>query len=496
MRKYNDQNTKPIGTYLYFKGKALQDIIKNNVENLLLTSSENNLILSNGQTNYINMWIDYYFNRIGEVSAFGNNTIVRGKNINLDFVMKVQNLSKDKHGNYLDPNKKFSEIENEFKNGIIINGLRDTLPNFMTTYGEFRCHTTNPFGNENKASTLCDGKATNDQYGYLLLENVKDSNTFEVNLSFTDVPSTDGSEILDSVFQILLSVYIANRKIGLVHRDLHCNNILQYDFIRNKEFLSQFPIYDKNNPISKAYFKYYRSSSGNNEGQHYYIVPAKYLYVLIDYGRSIVNPVYKGQNIEDSYVFLSNLFIKIYSNKPYLLKNDTPISQLYYAYMLQYRDVFEYINTTAGLGIPFGTIYIDQLTGQNHTIFDGKNVAFFKKFYDTFPQNMIADFFWTKYFNLIERNLDRERQAGGRQSPFFIALKNGEIGKWIKTIYTLYAKQSLPQKLQKQDVFVFNWGEVPQGTIIGIQPNDYTIKYIHDIIFYNHSNNNTLKKLF
>ena len=504
VRKYNQQNEKPLGTYLYFKGKALQDIVKNNIDNLLLTSSEKGIKFE--QSNDINLWVDYYFNRIGEASAYGTNTVVKAKDINIDFVMKIQNLSRNKSGIKVEAkeNEKFSVVEKEFRNGHIINGLRDIVPNFMTTYGHFKCRSSNPFAKlKNKPSTICDGKDTDDQYGYLLLENIKNSNTLYVNLSFTDVPSTDGSEILDSIFQILLSVYIASKKIGFVHFDLHNNNVLQYDFIRNKEFLSQFPVYDKNKPIQNVYFKYY-IFEGNREGVDYFIVPAKYLYILIDYGRSEINFKRTDRdvaNFQDPYMFLSKLFVDIYKMKPYLLKGDTVISRLFYEYMINYIDVFRCIEDSVFYKSTGGTEVWTKLTSHEfqsamNTEDKTQNELFFDEFFNlNLSYTEINNFFWQSIWQYVERVYNaKPENLSELEVEVFTKLKDITVDVWVKKIWdNFYKYKELTETLEdSEDIFVFNWGDVPQNTLIGIEPNNFTTAYIRNIRLENINNRGIL----
>lgn len=89
-------------------------------------------------------------------------------------------------------------------------------------------------------------------------------------------------------YQIITGLAFGYQLNKFTHYDLHCDNIMQYDFINNSEYLNLFSNFKEGDQIPEVQnvlFKYYLK---NNE---YILIPTKYLYVVIDYGQAYVEGV-------------------------------------------------------------------------------------------------------------------------------------------------------------------------------------------------------------
>jgi hypothetical protein len=257
------------GNYLYFKGQFIQHLIKKNLTNLLLITQKKPLnILDLSESNHINDWIDFNFKQIGEPSAYGTNTVSKIKDFDIDFVMKIQ-ISRGTRDHYVE------RYYHEFFASLSVNNIRDVIPNFVLCYGGFLCNTTD------FRTNLCNGGIGLNNTTYLLLENIKHSKTLSRSFRIPHINTPyEADNILDILYQILTSLAIAMEVNDFTHYDLHSNNILEYNFIENSDFLNLFKHYNEGTipKVENCLFEYYFKDDT------IIIMPVKYLYVIIDYG--------------------------------------------------------------------------------------------------------------------------------------------------------------------------------------------------------------------
>jgi len=139
----------------------------------------------------------------------------------------------------------YKETIHELIIGLFLNQLRERTPNFMYTYCGFFCHkpadeeklkqykdkmenylmSKEEYEEYNKNAfrpeLLCD--ESNKSHVLILNEYIEDSITLEKFLSSN---FRNPQDITLVVLQILFSLWIANKKFGFVHNDLHGENIL------------------------------------------------------------------------------------------------------------------------------------------------------------------------------------------------------------------------------------------------------------------------------
>ena len=353
--RYNNVSRLESG-YLYFRGNFLQNLISKTFHNLLLISNEGqtNSLLSSYQSKLINEWLDFQYKRIGEVSAYGTNTASKIKHLNpdidIDMILKITTGASSTY------------FLNEFFNGTSINNIRKIIPNFVTTYGAFNCLTS-------RFDKLCDGNGN--EHSYVILENIRDSNTVVRTLK-TPVIYNDQiqKDILDMIYQITVSLAFGQKINDFTHNDLHCDNILEFNFIENKNFLNLLSIYHQVPKIDDVYFRYYMDQN------NVFIVPVKKLYVIIDYGGSYTDDrvdeksqpyrvpdtrdsfsydkygtsANRSNSFIDMYIFSIHLFFSIFVYKPYLLIDidendvmeilDNDLNKYFKKFFKSYRKVF------------------------------------------------------------------------------------------------------------------------------------------------------------
>ncbi len=111
-----------------------------------------------------------------------------------------------------------------------INKLRMFVPNFMQTYGVFRC---NPpvIDDNNKLVTWCSG--TNRSVNYLVLENIPGKSLRKM------APSITGPEFINIYIQVVNALAVAHTYFDFTHYDLHADNVM----IQTLPFNISIPIY-------------------------------------------------------------------------------------------------------------------------------------------------------------------------------------------------------------------------------------------------------------
>jgi hypothetical protein len=113
-----------------------------------------------------------------------------------------------------DSKESYDDILYEYFIGIYeINKLRYIVPNFVYTFGIFKC-------NIDKNQKFCTSKDGN-KYPFILMEYVEGDNIRKLlknNLQF--------SEYLGIFIQLLIALEVAQRTIDFTHFDLHTNNVM------------------------------------------------------------------------------------------------------------------------------------------------------------------------------------------------------------------------------------------------------------------------------
>jgi hypothetical protein len=252
---------------LYFKGPLSQIIFEKTFTDLIIVSNKNDLNPGLTNTN-INNWLNFETNRsvIGEPSE--NGYVVKSSafknNSKYPIVIKI--------------NKKYQNLElfnQEFIFGILLNSVRQKIPNFVITLGAFKCfsHMTD----DGKIldltdASLCSNKQGDLPFSYILLENIEGISLKE---NIRKCLSTDVDLFL-AIKQISLALWFASEEIEFTHYDLHILNILVTSLSEKCKFV-------------------YKINLDTVE------VVAKNVYTIIDYGSSHVrapkNYTYKTGNL-------------------------------------------------------------------------------------------------------------------------------------------------------------------------------------------------------
>lgn len=114
-----------------------------------------------------------------------------------------------------------SNMDHEFLTGIYVaNQLKSIIPNFTYVYGIFGCSYPNLV--EKKVITFCDKNST-EKASYMMIENIKNSQTLR---SFITSPESNPELVVLILIQILQALYVAEKKFGYRHNDLHYDNVL------------------------------------------------------------------------------------------------------------------------------------------------------------------------------------------------------------------------------------------------------------------------------
>lgn len=465
LRDYVDKGVK--SDYLFFRGIFTQQLLVRTFNNFLkITRTVNAVNLPLTESDGINNWIMYNFKRIGEASGVAAGATLSEllpyeytnnrhyKKVDVEFFMKIMLGSQQ------------ADFIREFFASVTVNDIRNLVPNYMLCYGGFMC-------NSNSTETLCDNIA-GQPFSYLLLENIKKAETVDRVLKLPTLSTNDeAQDLVDMIYQIVAGLSVGWTTNNFTHFDLHLDNIMRYDFISNKDYLKLFKIYQEEKgdaipKIEQILFKYYTDPKNPNE---VFYVPAKYLYVIIDYGFTYTNnmpanSLTKVKWIEDLgynskqansnydiYTILSYFLWRIIVSKPYLVfdKNNNWIKN----------------NILVDLFWSF--------------------LSNFKKLYTTKPQNI---------FNALS-NVQKSNPSN-RKNAFKQAYLNvvnpkynsgyvwftkdfypNSVGKDFQSSYNLlrfmykryYSKIDFTTLETKDEVYIFNWGYTPDNIIRGIEPN-------------------------
>jgi hypothetical protein len=463
LRSYNGSNNQEMvqSDYLYFRGTFLAKLLRQTFNNLLLVTYDRKHI--ERQTIGINKWLKFIFEPIGEESAFGINTISKLYNMpKIDFIMKITllvDLEKLKTGivEFL-PNK-LIEFNHELMVSLQVNNLRDYVPNYIICYGGFTCDSSD-------IEHLCNS-TIGQIYSYILLENVKNSQTLRRKIQTPQLSyPQEVNDIVDIIYQIIVALMYGYKLMHFTHGDLHLNNIMEYNFIQNKNYLKLFKIYNEDRgdivpKINKILFRYYIEIQDKIISL---LVPAKYLYLIIDYGRvyidGIPNIITQPNSVSDIYIFLSNLLTNIINYRPYLIFDESTgewlnnnLSKIYTVFFEAYKDLF---NTD--YKIILQTLSRMTLIGRYNRYIT----------YHNYLISIIKDEYKQPQFHHISPSFMETNVHSNFRGAEKVVL-------WL--YMNIYKEQKLEQYLDDPDVYIFNWGGeflkhgAQEGTLSGIEPN-------------------------
>ena len=444
----------PSSNYLWFRGKFVQKLIVNTIHNLIRITGIQHGTFPDKESINVNSWIDFVFKQIGEISAFGTNTISSMKNLSttIDFVIKIVRTDTD---------ELMYKFLHEWEVSSAINDIRNLVPNFILCFGGFMCDSSN-------FDKLCD-QGIGRNLSYLLLENVKKGDTLSRVLKTPTLFSDESvNDQVNICYQIITGLAFGYQLNKFTHYDLHCDNIMQYDFINNSEYLNLFSNFKEGDNIPEVknvLFKYYLK---NNE---YILIPTKYLYVVIDYGQAYVEGVRthidprladigmtsnRDNNNSDIFTFFMSYFIShILTYKPYLLIEKSTsnwkqnnLYRLFKKFIEAYEKMWKITPEQFLTTLLITAIQRDQ----NFEEVIYKNI---KSEY----KNTQRDIWAWKYLNpKFTPNLVHSNFNGSLNVCYWITNKITNQGKL--------------QQIEKLDTtYVFNWGNIPIGIMDGIQPN-------------------------
>lgn len=454
--------------YLYFKGNFAQRVIVNTISNFLRLTSAGTTNGINTETDQVNLWLNYIFKLIGEVSgyAIGNTESSlqlydynNNKRLNVDFVLKILRTGVNPTTG-VDSTLQF---RHEFFTSMSVNDIRQFAPNYVLCFGGFLCNTTD----NNARNNLCNGGPNS--FSYLMLENVKNSKTLSRVFKLPKLYSpNDVRDTIDIIYQVMIALSIGWDKKQFTHYDLHLDNIMQYDFISNTDYLKLFKIYNEGRgdeipKIEEILFKYYI-------GGEIYIVPAKYLYVIIDYGFTYVNDMpantsytpntcarwgcvpHMPNSSTDSYTFIVFFLFTILHYKPYLVFDTNgwianELTTFFTTFFDNYRNLY-----TNDSNVLKNALF------QTHRRNPADRRA---SFLQTYIENVNPNYRVLNYSHFTNSQFTYDAGA----HPDFSSSQN--IINWMRR--TFYAA---PFDENREETFVFNWGDVPAGVIPGITPNN------------------------
>lgn len=467
--------------YLYFRGTFLASLLRKTFKNLLLATQTGDV-----QSPAVNDWLKFIFNRIGEPSGFGVNTVSKLRGVpTVDFVMKIMVLGKvPEYVNngeiVLDP-QKVSEFTHEFMTALEINKFRQYIPNFILCYGGFQCPSDAQFSCNSRGrclltdvKRLCAGSGKM-PLSYILFENIKNSKTVTRHIKTPNVAyPLEANDYADMILQIVTSLVYGWSLGNFTHYDLHTDNVMAYDFIKNPNYLKLFKIWSEYEGsrvprIDNIYFVYY------GIGDKPIIIPTKYLYLIIDYGGAYVKGLSKyhvfpewvqhfgvtsdrPNSIIDVYRFCINLLFNLSMHKPYLIYDEqnqrwmnNKLSKIFIKVLRSYKAQFVTVEKV-----------IEQLPMISSTASGNRRQTFMNYF-----NSILTDDpkYYVRNFQYLSKNFTPDLVANDFNSP-------ERVLNWIYT--NLYNHNSLKSDLQNPDVYVFNWGGsyLPKGILQGIEPNE------------------------
>lgn len=448
---YNDKITTD---YMYFRGELIQTIIKDTINNLLFVTSGDSAPPTRKnvyyQTRNVAEWL-IKNRRIGERSASGTNFSARVTGIDVDLVIKMMRLTRS-DGTY--NRNKEQEFWHEFFTGLIINDIREYIPNFILTYGGYICDADNLGDN-------CSREGRNSSY--LLIELVKESSTIFRNMVNTLLPNDD---VVDIITQTLTTLQFAQQKSHFTHYDLHLNNLMVFN-IHSREFNSQFrgvvprfddkPYYISTNNFI---FRYFMDKDDKTKSM---IIPSKYLVSIIDYGNSYVKglksndlfvneynvsygmTMYKFNPLMDMYTLCINLIVHITNDTNYrnqLLNDRTGILYRFIEeFFSQFAELWT-IDTTNIMSHIINNGIINESYLRRHT-----KPKYLSRFSDTIKGNITS----MNYNYAIQflhpdfKPVDMKSWRGPE-----------DVVNWLYENH--YKSQNLENVIENEDTYVFNWG--------------------------------------
>ena len=292
--------------YMYFRGSYIQHIIKRTMDDLLTVTGKGRVIPGIGpwlEKGDILRWFNHSFNKIGEDSAVGVNTVaeikfpIPGRDCltarypqdcnKVDMIMKMMDTGTD---------DRRREFLHEFLVSMIVNDIRATIPNFSLCYGGFFCDSSD-------ATQLCDNGVGTGR-SYLLMELVKNSETLGRAIQNPQVSlDAEMNELLNGITQVIVGLSYGWQMKHFTHYDLHANNVMRYNIL-STNFSSLF----KGTTFldyKEVLFRYWgdpetlgQSSAKMGGKSGSILIPATYLYLIIDYGSSHVDGMPAGTTYE------------------------------------------------------------------------------------------------------------------------------------------------------------------------------------------------------
>lgn len=471
--------------YLFFRGVFAQQLLVKTFNNFLKitgTSSGVNLPLRESDGNLpltesdgVNNWINYNFKRIGEPSGMAAGATLSelkpysyrysiNDKVDVEFFVKIMLEHEHKQSNFL----------REFFASMSVNDIRNLVPNYMLCYGGFMCHGDAP-------EKLCNNIA-GQKFSYLLLENIKNSETVDRVLKLPSLESKDDTQdIVDMIYQIVAGLCVGWETNKFTHYDLHLDNIMRYDFVSNKDYLKLFKIYEEKKgdaipKIEKIFFKYYTDPNDSNT---VFYVPVKYLYVIIDYGFTYTNDMpatsltpiswldnndfnsKKSNSYFDIYTMIMFLMFRVMTSKPYLifdkdgnwLQNNILVD-LFGSFLTNFAQLF--ITDTKQVMEVFS-----QLQKRNP---NNRHNAFKETYLGLLKHEHNSGYVY------FLRNFDESSVGKDFSSSW----------KLLNFMHQRYYENIDFESLEKQDdVYIFNWGYTPENIIRGIEANSQ----IKDMIY-------------
>lgn len=438
--------------YLYFRGRFVIDLILKTFNNLLTITAvapDDPLV----ETSMVNSWIKFTYKRIGEASASGANTASSLVIPGVDMVMKIMKTTKE---------EKQREFAHEYYASKQVNNIRRLIPNFIAFFGGFFCNTSDI------TTRLCDQGPGRD-YSYLLLENVKNAQTLgrHIRLPGLTYP-TEADDFLDGMYQLYVALAFAWRTNRFTHYDLHPDNIMLYDFIANKNYLNLFKVYQEDRgdaipPIQQILFCYYWSPT------EYVLVPAKYLYLIIDYGNAYTDGMppdshfqydfrYQGAGmtsdqphiITDVYTMTMFILYNVLLFKPHLVIRDgqwiaNDLVGLFYKTVQAYGELW----LVSPDEVMNAFLTASQARVNRPGVLD----------------TSILDLIKPQYRSATFKHLSKDFPIAS-VTPDFLGAER--VVEWLYTHH--YQALNLEQLMRQDNVYVFNWGDIPPDMLMGIQP--------------------------
>ena len=285
----NKRYLKSEDTETYSIGTMSKDVV---IDNKLLISSSEMADIQKHLIKSIMKYLDFYnYIDINEITKvydviYDNKIGIVDLLINTRIIAKIFSSKKS--------------AETEFSTGLIINEMRNIIPNFMYTYDLISCLVKNGFCIKN-----------NKNENVLLLEYINGLKLEEIVKSDKIY---DSYEIYSIICQIIISIIISTDHLGFNHGDLYSKNVM---------------VMDIGHPIILKYILY---------GKEYKFNTSK-LAILIDYGHSIFSKESEYENNK---------------NRDFVIKQTSERMFEDISFFYPYRDLYSLIMSISGTNIdPF-----------------------------------------------------------------------------------------------------------------------------------------------